>query len=304
MILPKLDHSSFCPGFKVPGDVYPAEASVDEAMSVVSETVAAFLSLQVDGASNSAQAAAYSVLASKLAWTRLLLAPLQEAYTWEAGNNADNYTYAPLCPIAQKMLAGDAAQSKVDIDSSVYKEDSHEFEHTRTTYEAESGGRLLLNVSGHNDYYSGITTGCLVPAQDIGCKMTSSDRIAQQLNITANSSPNCSAVNEYVVDLAKQILAKSEVGNNTLTRYLREGRGIFFGEDFSPIGNIGPLFVKGTITITDSAKGITIASIAIKNSVDSWIFPGVHYCKFVSPARIIDYMMIDSLKNASGCLNA
>merc|ERR1711871_1258642 len=103
--------------------------------------------------------------------------------------------------------------------------------------------------------------------------------------------------------MAKEFLQSTAVGKTTLARFMAKGRGIFFGEDFSPFGNIGPLFVKGTIKIDDSAAGITISSIAIKSGIDSWIFPGVHYCKFVSPARIIDYMMIDSLKTESGCLN-
>lgn len=304
VILPKIDHSSFCPGFQVPGDVYPAEATQAEAMSMISQTVAAFLALQTNE-SQSTQAAALDVLRDKLAWTRKLLAPLQEAYKWEAGNNGGNHTYAPLCPIAQKMLAGDKAEGKVDVMNAIYKDDSHEFEHTRTGYTLEADGHLAVNVSGHNDYYSGISTSCLVPAQDIACKMTAAERIAQQLKLTGNSSPNCSDVNKYVLDLATRIMQESgDVANATLARFHAKGRGIFFGEDFSPIGNIGPLFVSGTIKIEDSSKGITISSIAIKNGIDSVIFPGVHYCKFVSPARIIDYMMTDSLKKESGCLNA
>jgi len=305
VILPKIDHSSFCPGFQVPGDVYPAEATKAEAMPVIGKTVASFLSLHTEQ-DPAVQSAAVDFLAEKLVWTRKLLAPLKAAYDLEAGSNSANssrFSYAPLCAVGQVMLAGDKAQDKVGIDLDIYKSDSHEFEHTRTTYKMVDG-RLMLNVSGHDDYYSGITSGCLVPASNVGCKMTSSDRIAQQLKIEGNSSPNCSEVNHYIVEQAMEILNLTETGQATLARYKARGRGIFFGDDFSPFENIGPLFVSGSIKIEDSAKGITISSIAIKNSLDSAIFPGVHYCKFVSPARVIDYMMIDSLKEKSGCLNA
>merc|ERR1711865_44388 len=300
VILPGLDHSSFCPGFKVPGDVFTAEASKEAALTAASETIAAFLSLQTDGVSEPA----LQLLADKLAWTRLLLAPLEEAYGWENGNNNGNYSDAPLCAVAQRMLAGDKGQADIDILNAIYKQDGHEFEHTRTTYVAEAGGRLGLNVSGHNDYYSGIKVGCLVPAHNVGCKMTSAERIAQQLNLTANSSPNCIDVNKHALQLATDILGKTTTGKATLARFKAKGRGVFFADDFSPFENIGPLFIKGSIKIDDSSKGITISSIAIKNGLDSPIFAGVHYCKFVSPARLIDYMMIDSLKPASGCLNA
>jgi hypothetical protein len=44
-----------------------------------------------------------------------------------------------------------------------------------------------FNVSGHNQYYgtgaTGVATSCLKPAHELGCKMASSDRIAEQLNV-------------------------------------------------------------------------------------------------------------------------
>jgi len=307
MILPGLDHSSFCPGFPVPGDVFPADATQEEAMARIGAATAAFLTLHDGVSGTSLRGDAYTTLMKNVAWTRQLLAPLREAYTWEAGNYGNNHSYAPMCAKAQVMLAGDAAQDKVVIDEAIYKDDPHQFEHTRTGYRLLPGGKLLINVSGHDDYYpggiSGLSTGCIKTAQDIACKMTGSDRIAQQLKLKTNSKPNCSAVNEYSVRLAEEILAKSEAGNTTLARYHQRGRGIFFGPDFSPFGNIGPLFVKGSIKIEDGPKGITVSSIAISSPISSPIFPGVHYCKFISPARVIDYMMIDSLKNKSGCLN-
>merc|ERR1711865_1066301 len=133
VILPGLDHSSFCPGFKVPGDVFTAEASEQAALSAASETIGAFLSLNSAGASEASSEAALQLLADKLVWTRKLLAPLEAAYVWESGNNDGNFSFAPMCTVGQKMLAGDKAQDKVDIDLNVYKQDSHEFEHTRTT---------------------------------------------------------------------------------------------------------------------------------------------------------------------------
>merc|ERR1719353_1423595 len=109
VILPRIDHSSFCPGFQVPGDVFPAEASQKEAMAAIGASVGAFLALHTPQ-SAAVQAAAYDLLAEKLAWTRLLLAPLQAAYKYEAGSNdiSGNDKTAPLCPVAQKLMAGSA----------------------------------------------------------------------------------------------------------------------------------------------------------------------------------------------------
>ena len=41
----------------------------------------------------------------------------------------------------------------------------------------------------------------------------------------------------------------------------------------------------------------------IPTSMRSPLFPGVHYCKLLSPARVVDYIMIDSLKPKTTCLN-
>jgi len=35
------------------------------------------------------------------------VAPIEEGYKWEAGVNGGNHTYAPLCAVAQHLLAGD-----------------------------------------------------------------------------------------------------------------------------------------------------------------------------------------------------
>ena len=45
VILAGADHSDFCPGFEVPGDIYPSEIKKDQAMSIIGNAVSAFLHL-------------------------------------------------------------------------------------------------------------------------------------------------------------------------------------------------------------------------------------------------------------------
>ena len=45
VILEGADHSDFCPGFQVPGDVFPSEITKDVAMSRIGEQVGAFLNI-------------------------------------------------------------------------------------------------------------------------------------------------------------------------------------------------------------------------------------------------------------------
>jgi len=304
LILPGLDHSSFCPGFSVPGDVFPAEATQEQAMNATGSIVSAFLELHSSKVISVAPSApATAEIEAAMAWTREFLNPFEQAYKLEAGNNGNNHLTSPWCQKAQTILSGSPAAQRVRVNPVVYKDDAHQFEHTRVGYRADSAG-IVLNASSHNDYYSGISTGCLVPAASVDCKMVSSERVAQLLNITNNTSPSCKDVNQVAVNTALAILSNSgPTANKTLSRYMERGRTIAFADDFAPFENIGPLFIKGSLKITDSAEGITVSSIAIHTQLNSTLFPGVHYCKLLSPARVLDYIYTDSLKKKSGCLN-
>ena len=91
---------------------------------------------------------------------------------------------APWCEVAQKKLSGITAQADLDrMDLiSVYKTEDHPFEDTRTGYTPIGNDHVQFNVSGHDTFYSGVFAAaqmCITPAQEIGCKMLSGDRVAQ-----------------------------------------------------------------------------------------------------------------------------
>jgi hypothetical protein len=159
--------------------------------------------------------------------------------------------------------------------------------------------------------------------------MVGSERIIAQLNLSAgeySANRSCMDVNKHAVDVAIQLLTDANL-TFVLERYHRRGRTICFLPDFAPVGNIGPLFVHGSMSVKDNTAtyvplrrsyreplsrnvivrrcphGMEVASIAVHTQLDSALFPGVQYCKMLSPARVIDYIMSDSLKNVSGCLN-
>jgi hypothetical protein len=102
------------------------------------------------------------------------------------------------------------------------------------------------------------------------------------------------------------MLNKTEAGKKALARHLSKGRTICFGKDYQPPGGIGPLFVKQTMKIKDNKNGTCLEVDSLAEgpaSLRTPIFPGTFYCKLISPARIIDYIMTDSLKKHSTCLN-
>lgn len=195
---------------------------------------------------------------------------------------------------------------------SIYKTEDHPFEDTRVGYMPLGNDHVQFNVSGHNNFYSGLLDAsemCITPAQELGCKMASADRVAEQLSLTSDqyeAGKTCADVNQYAIELAEQLLQETEAGKQTLERFKKQGRHICLGDDFTPIGNIGPLFVKERISVKDDSKNNCLKVESLKEGptgLKSMIFPGIFYCKFLSPARVIEYYMTDGLKSKSTCLN-
>jgi len=114
----------------------------------------------------------------------------------------------------------------------------------------------------------------------------------------------CEDVNRYAIEVAENLLYQTPNGEMVMARHKFKGRPICLKKDFTPFGNIGPLFIKESISIKDNGDCLEVASLADgPTKLTSHIFPGIHYCKLLSPARVIDYYMTDSLKAISGCLN-
>ena len=95
---------------------------------------------------------------------------------------------APWCEHIQPELVGfknEDDKKRLSV-ISIYKDESHPFEDTRVSYNTTDDHSMsTFNVSGHNQYYGtgpiGVVTSCLKPAHELGCKMASADRVAEQL---------------------------------------------------------------------------------------------------------------------------
>jgi len=62
--------------------------------------------------------------------------------------------------------------------------------------------------------------------------------------------------------------------------------------------------VEQTIKVDDKDGCLEVKSLKEgPTKLSSHIFPGIHYCKLLSPARVVEYYMTDGLKSKSTCLN-
>merc|ERR1712151_483597 len=210
VILEGADHSDFCPGFQVPGDIFPSEITKDHAMSIIGDQVSAFLNVQA-GVS---KADSIKRLQAGQSYTRDdLMKPLTSAmeFTGEKGPKEDRK--APWCEIAQKKISGIKSEDDLDrIDMiSIYKTEDHPFEDTRIAYTPVENSHVQFNVSGHDNYYGTFPPAsmCITPASELGCKMASADRVAEQLGLSSDQYDNtktCADVNQYAIEVAEQIM--------------------------------------------------------------------------------------------------
>ena len=151
-------------------------------MGRIGENIGAFLNIQIN---SSKASAGIKTLQNGQTWTRDdLLKPLVSAFETTGERNQVDDIAAPWCEVAQKKISGVKAQADLDrMDMiSVYKTEDHPFEDTRTGYTPIGNDHVQFNVSGHDTFYSGVFAAaqmCITPAQEIGCKMLSGDRVAQ-----------------------------------------------------------------------------------------------------------------------------
>jgi hypothetical protein len=323
IIIPGIDHSDFCPGFQVPGDIYPSDVSQDSAVAVVSSVTAAWLKLSIFDTATPLDKA---FLKHSRDYTTSLLEPYFAALDYEIATltEPDNLhflgeggMYSPICEKAQEILGGFTEEEweKVSIVRTCDEGDDFEatrgcaylnvtddLEHSRSSFEvvepADGSGEksLLVNISAHADFYGDfLNTGSFTAAKQIACKMITGARIAEQMGYeydAPTSRNTCKEANQWAVDTAMELLK----GTRSLERFEERGKKICLKDDFDAFFSAGPAWIKEELQYKETDACMEISSVKIDTELDSKLFPGVHYCKLLSPARVIDWVFTDSLK--------
>merc|ERR1711871_571118 len=255
--------------------------------------VASWLLLQApeSAASAAVSEAALAVLEDKMKWTAGLLDGYLEAYALET----DGW-----CETAQRTLAAlpsPKEDAKLLLDF-YYRDTSTDFEHfhtnyTNTTTPTGEIATLEVAIGGHAAYPSNwFNTGMLSSADEVGCKLISADRIAEQMEVTPVSfDVSCKDVNMAAVETARGLASAS-----TLARYDAIGKPITFEDDWQV--SIGPQFIFiSSLKMTENDDALVVQSPKDYTALDSAFYPGQHYCKLLSPARVLDWMMTTGLPN-------
>lgn len=290
-----VDHSNFCPGFFVTTvkDLC-AEVTEDEALQAIGKAAAAFLHLNTP-TTDATKAAAMTTMKEMLIVSRQLFEPYLTAFEFESNGS--------WCELGQHVIAGLIAADDAKLQVEVDTRGMDTFEHGHTSYAILSGGRLKVGTISAFEQSTGFGPADVHgAAKSIDCKMLGTDRVSEQLQVatqTTNTSKTCRDINPLAVAKALELLPE-----RSKQRYLAQTRRVCLGADTTVFGNIGPLFVKGAITLKEKDNCLEVDSLSLVSTITSKIYPGNHYCKLLSPAMAMEWMMTDGIKPSPYNLNA
>jgi len=208
----------------------------------------------------------------------------------------------PWCKVGESIITGLSAASEgnlLNIEPCTLVPTTagiHEFEHQHTNYTTLGNGKLDVTCFSYLEPQDNAQESITLAAKSVDCKMVDATRVAQQLGVTTDTTVQCLEVNKKAIEVAKKLLPSSVVQTHESS-----GRPFCLKDDAGVPFSIGPLWVKKAITLTDTAKSLEVTSTKLISTIHSLICPGNHYCKLLSPARAMDWIVTDSLKPYNPC---
>lgn len=102
------------------------------------------------------------------------------------------------------------------------------------------------------------------------------------------------------INIQSYEFALDNAGAEALARFKKIGQPLEFGDDIFN-GNAGPIWIGSKLKYTEAAdkSKVTITAPCTHTPVDYFIkkAAGFHYCKVLSPARAMEWIYIDGLRN-------
>ena len=120
------------------------------------------------------------------------------------------------------------------------------------------------------------------------------------VNFTATDvvTNNCKEINQKALDWAL-----ANAGATALARYKKLGVPMVMGDDLGPY-NAGPLWIYNSMKYEMAKdKSKYTVQAPMMHTPDNYSISaaaGFHYCKVLSPARALEWIMIDSLRTRGG----
>ena len=313
-----MSHMQFASGDPPPlvkvEDLRP-EISEAQAHAAVASLVNTFISLHLGDPQ------AFSNLSKAVEATEMFMQPIVDAFELEGYHHfkppCNSNPPSPACLVgsqwsrrAQEIMGGlkEARVNDTDQFHPVYQINPVHLPHisnncsTPTPQCVLQTGTVTQNVYEELDQ---LDTGFVpISASEMRVKMSSRQAIMEAAgykNVDFNTSDGfsiCKVINEESYDWAL-----CNASNVTVARFQKFGEPYVMGEDEGPY-NVGPLWILDPLKFkkTVSSSGddtIEIRSPMLRTPLDFFIkvSAGFHYCKLLSPARAMEWVYVDGLRD-------
>ena len=290
------------------------EISEDVAHSTVATLMAAFIATRMGNLSR------FDVISAAMQKTKTFVQPLIKGYEMEGFYNfkppcygkpaGPNCTFG--CPWSQmsQPIMGGLKNAKLVVTDAFHPVYQINPVHLPHIYNNCTGGDIpscKLNVTTVTQAVyqevDKLDTG-FVPtsAQELRVKMKSRQAVMEATgmgNVDFNKTDGgslCKVINQASYDWGM-----NNIGSSTLTRFKKYGEPMIMGEDKGPY-NAGPLWIWNPLEyISKNVSGnleIEVRSIMMRTPTDYFIkaSAGFHYCKLLSPARVMEWTYVDGLR--------
>jgi hypothetical protein len=285
IIIKGMNHSQIANGELQKGDLNP-EISHEEAIRAMASSIVSFLNVHRGWiqADLTLLEKSKADLESKVLETEKLVAPflnslsLQE--TW--------------CEKSQLQVAFDLeSKEKISIKSQI-EENLFAFAQSKPALRRIEGEKVQVSQVSYVETESNPLDLSITPvsAKSLACKMKNQESLAKALNNPfPNSQPSCALLNQRAFEDAWKILPEA-----AKARYLSNGKTIQFAPDRETLTGIS--WLASSIEWNEQGPKATLTSPALNTDLNApFGLDGMFYCKLWSPARAMEWLMLDSLRS-------
>jgi hypothetical protein len=279
VLLPRVDHSDFCPGFHVSGDIV---SESQHATLFIANVTALWMQVVtgVDVQQSSALLSQWMAQTSAMAAPFLIARALDERLWCE---HAQRY----LGDVQAVGAAALVVQNTTVVDGSVALTFAH------TTYSLLDANTLAVSPVSYSRYDTDVQQKWAAPL-DIACKAVSAQRVLAELrggNPAPVTSLQCRALNVAALQNATQLLTTH--WSDSIKRFAQQGKRVSVLADSQVTA--GPVWVFENLAYAENATDITIQSVSLLTDISSWIYPGNAYCKLLSVSRAVEIIQTMAL---------
>ena len=284
-VIPGVNHVAFADGVPMDDDI-PAEISLTTSHLRISSAVSAFVALQV----GTAETSACSVSDAR-AWMGVQQERSQGYFDYYLSELA---TQSDHCIAMQdRVLEGIGADYAI---ANRVHDNQASFLLSKPNLSVEESQTTLLQIETHSYLSSAfnpmdISTE-IVSATQIACKMKSRETVLSIIEEDAHESMTCADMNSLAFEQSLAGLSES-----SRERYEDKGWQVRFEDDLTH--RTGATWSASGLEFEENSdeRTLTIRSSRLTTSSEGWsLFAGMHYCKLLSPARALEWMMVDSLR--------